>query len=1396
MTSRTAGTQPSPGLEGLSAERRALLAKLLRESRESPEKVDVESGLPAVTADPASRNEPFPLNDIQQAYWIGRSEAFELGKVGSHSYIEIDLDDVDLPRLQAAFQALVLRHEMLRAIVLPDGQQRFMQDPAPYEIEVTDLRGLEPRNAEASLTDIRARLSNQSFDPGRWPLFDIQATRMDARRTRLHLCFDMLIVDGWSLYLVLSEWAALYRDPQADLPTIDLSYRDYIEAVRKLPETEGYRDSKEYWLERVPSLPPAPDLPLAKRPSEIERAVFVRRTDTLDQETWSAFKDRAAQAGLTPTSALVGAFAQVLAAFSASPSFSINLPRFDRLPIHEDVNAVVGEMSSFTLLEIEARASESFADGVRRLHQRLWEDLDHRYFNGVEVLRERAKAQGGQGSSMPVVFTNAPKDPAGGDASVATAARKLGNFVYAINHTSQVWLDNHVSEEDGALACNWDCVEELFPQGLPDDMFAGFMSLLRRLAQDDSAWRLTHAEMSALLLPAGQQEQRAALRANEAPVPDVLLQDLFVEQAQARPEATALVAGGRRMTYAELLELSTRWGHTLRQLGASPNTPVAIVMEKGWEQIAGAMGVLMSGAACLPIDPYVPAERLRYLLDNSGAGIILTQSWLEASMQWPEGPRRLSVDTEDVSATEATPLDPASTPDDLAYVIYTSGSTGLPKGVTIAHRGIVNAILQTQERFGVGPDDRVLAVTALHHDMSMFDIYGTLAAGGTLVMPTPEGRRGPAHWSELMLREGVTIWNSVPAMMEMLLEFGEGRDEVIPDSLRLAFLGGDWIPLNIPDGLASHAASAQVVSVGGPTETTLWNIWYPVESVDPDWKSIPYGKPIANTRYYVMSGDLVERPTWVPGELCVAGVGVAKGYWNDPDRTNEKFVLHPATGERLCRTGDVGRMLPDGNIEFLGRKDFQVKIQGQRIELGEIEGTLIEHPTVRAAVASAVGQRQGKKRLVAYVVPAADGAFDSEALRVFASERLLEYMVPSAFVALDQLPLTPNGKVDRQALPDPSEEAVAAADAPASGTLSTMAEIVGEVLSLDQPDVNANLLSLGANSLDMVRIGNQMERRLGSRPRMDEIFRLQTIAALAGYYAEPAADDGSKAQSGPLSEIDALLASYRVLLDPAERDAFKKSRAGLRKDLDGRESVSLGPLGEGEGLLQRFQRRKSHRQFSLKPVPLAIMTELLGSMASVDIDGVAKYLYASPGGLNPTQVYLHIKPGRVEGVRGGVHYYDPKDHRLVCISPDVEMDRSLHIPFINTPIFDEAAFSLFLIADLDAIGPSYGDRSMHFVTLEVGIMTHQLEMASVECGIGLCQIGTVEFDQVRDLFDLKKSHIAVHCLLGGLPVSEGESPPPEGGGNDDLSKASRLLERVKSLSPEQAKALLEARKEA
>ncbi|HEY2740347.1 MAG TPA: amino acid adenylation domain-containing protein, partial [Thermoanaerobaculia bacterium] len=768
---------------------------------------------------------------------------------------------------------------------------------------------------------------------------------------------------------------------------------------------------------------------------------FNRRRFRLPAPQWEAIKDRARKSGLTLASVLLGAFAEVLSRWAKSSHYCLNLTLFNRLPLVPDVDRIVGDFTSLVLLEVDAAGGSSFEERGRRTQAQMWDDLDHRYVGGVRVMRELKRARGEAGAGAPVVFTSMLTLPGSGE--VTAEDRLTLSPVFGVSQTPQVWLDHQASEQGGRLSFVWDAADELFPPGMLDDMLAAYLELLERLAAGEDAW----GERAPLRLPAAHLALYAAANATLAEVPEGLLHTPFLAQAAARPESPAVISAERTLTYGELRRLACGLGRRLRVAGVEPGSLVGVVMTKGWEQVAAVLAALAAGAAYLPIDAELPRERRDYLLTHGGVRVALTQP-RHAALEWPDGVAVLAVDG---SEGEDGPWpEPRRGPDDLAYTIFTSGSTGLPKGVMIEHRSALNTILDMNRRFAAGREDRVLGISSLSFDLSVYDLFGLWAAGGAVVLPEAAAGRDPARWLELMERFRVTVWNTVPALLEMLVEYAEGRGTRLPAALRLVLLSGDWLPLSLPARLRALAPGpVEVVSLGGATEAAIWSILHPVDSVDPAWRSIPYGRAMASQSVQVLDANLAPRPVWVPGELYIGGAGLARGYWRDPAKTAASFVASPE-GERLYRTGDLGRWRPDGTIELLGREDFQVKVQGHRIELGEIEAALATHPAIDAAVVTAPGERGNGRRLVGYVVPAEGCAVAVEDLRAWLAGRLPGYMVPATLVALAALPLTANGKVDRRALPDPGEKPRGGRGA-AAGLHTPIAELLAgiweEVLS-------------------------------------------------------------------------------------------------------------------------------------------------------------------------------------------------------------------------------------------------------------------------------------------------------------------------------------------------------------
>jgi amino acid adenylation domain-containing protein len=911
--------------ESLSAPAPSTSAPVVVGSKVTPDRT--------IVPDLENRHAPFPLTEMQQAYWLGRRGDVELGNVGCYLYTEFDTDKVDTKRAEQAFNILIKRHDMLRMVIGVDGMQRILPDVPDYIFQTLDLRGDD--RAEEKLERVRKDLSQRLVDPEAWPLFDVRITILDDR-VRLHTGFDLIALDAASIFALRREWGMLYDDLSAPLPPIGVGFRDYVLEERAYQETEAWKTSEAYWIARAPNLPAGPDLPLARDPANQERPSFKRHRVVIPEDAAEALRQEARGRGLTLSNLLAAAYADVLAAWSRTAHFSLTVTSFNRPQHHPDIAALLGDFTSTILLEVDAR-DPAFKDRATRLARQLAADLEHAAVSGVHVLREMNRRQGEGIRYVPVVFTSAlgfrrpNADPTA--ETDATGWDKLGTTVYNVSSTPQVWIDHQISEEDGQLLCNWDIVEGLFPDGMAERMVAAYETLLGDLATG-AGWERRVADA----ITTGP-------RATFQPVDDsgLLHADLEARAADS-PDRTAIITSDRSLTFAELDRAAGRLAVDLSSRLGGPDGAkdklVAVVFPKGWRQLVACLAILKAGAAYLPIDPGLPAARRAYLIEQGEALILDDPATIDAAL----------------TAGALPSLPPISDTDRLAYVIYTSGSTGQPKGVMIDHAAALATVREVNRRWSFGPEDRVLGLSALNFDLSVQDIFGVLGAGGALVLPDPGADRDPEHWGRLLVEHRITIWNTVPALMGMQLEYGLPAENV----LRLVMMSGDWLPVEMIPTLRERAPNATLVSLGGATEAAIWSNAHVISGpLAPDWPSIPYGTPLDGHMLHVVNDRLEPCPDWTIGEIEISGQGLARGYWRDAEKTAERFRVDPATGARFYRTGDLGRFRPYGEttdggptpIEFLGREDFQVKIQGYRIELGEIEAALVSHPEVSQAVA-------------------------------------------------------------------------------------------------------------------------------------------------------------------------------------------------------------------------------------------------------------------------------------------------------------------------------------------------------------------------------------------------------------------------------------------------------------
>lgn len=1203
-----------------------------------------------IKIDRENRYEPFPLTNIQQAYWIGRTGNFDLGQVATHNYSEYQFENLDVERFNKAFQKLIERHDALRLIITPDGQQRILKEVPDFKIPFRNLSHLDEKEKEDALRIVRENLSHKVHALEEYPLFDTSISRLTEETYIVHISIDALICDAWSRRLLGKELLQIYNSSKI-LPTLDISFRDYVLQEYELQNSDEYLKCKNYWMDKLENLPPAPQLPLIKDPSLLEQTRFVRWRRKLSPDLWKKLKARAARAGLTPSGLICAVYAEILGFWSKNQRFTINLTLFNRRQAHPQINNIVGDFTSLILLSIENMPQATFEERAKRIQKELFNALDNALFSGVEVLRELNRRAGGRTNAlMPVVLTSTLFKSSEDDELIDVWQREM---VYGISQTPQVYLDHGVSEQNGALIFGWDAIPDLFEAGVVEEMFAAYTSLLEALAGEEQAWQAVSRRR---LLPAAQQARRRAYHlgaeAEAVAVAEAVASAPYLHtpvflQGVARPQAAAVLSERRELSFEQLCGEAFLLAESLRGAdGGVKGETVGIVMEKGWEQAVAALAILQAGGAYLPVDSRLPAARQVYLLANAGVKRIVTQPWLKAELGMREtADGKLAGIGESVltdalevwevvaeaaaekvaeaarRAAGAVGKQAAEAGEgggrgaELAYIIYTSGSTGQPKGVRMSHAGAVNTIAAINREFAVGAQDRVLGMSELNFDLSVYDLFGVLGAGGALVLGSAESRRDPGAWARLMRKYEVSVWNSVPALMEMQTQWLEANGEDLPEGVRVVLLSGDWINVSLPERIKklSGRGDLEVVSLGGATEAGIWSIMHRIEEVRAEWRSIPYGKPLANQRIYVLNERGEEVPEEVLGELYIGGAGVAQGYQANEEQTRARFV-ESEWGERVYRTGDLGRYKREGWVEFVGREDTQVKIQGHRIELGEIESALIEHEAVKEAVVTAIGAHASPKRLVAYVT-----------------------------------------------LQSPSNEQ-----------------------------------NIKVNKTNVI------------------------------------SDKGA-------------------IVDMQEREAFKKQQPGIRKDLAQMPKIELDFSIDSGRLSNVYFDRRSHREFLNKPIEFKRFSNFLSCLRGARANGHPKYRYSSSGSLYPIQTYIYLKPDAVEKLDAGLYYYHPQFHQLISLNNEIRLTEAIHW-LANRKAFRESAFSIFLVGDMDAITPMYGAAAKNFMLLEAGVMTHLLETEAADFEMGLCQIGSLDFDAIKDSFNFNDSSILLHSLVGGLAV--------------------------------------------
>lgn len=1049
---------------------------------------------------PAPRQADLPLSFSQQRLWF--LDQLEGGGPAYNIPIALKLTGMlQVETLDNCLTEVVQRHEILRTTFPTAGgvpaQKIAGTRNAP--LQVTDLRPLPAEVRVAKVQAIADEEATRPFDLANGPLWRVTLLKLAEEEHVLLLTMHHIISDGWSMGIFVREITALYKAHQqqttAVLPPLPIQYADFAYWHRQWLTGDVLSTQINYWKQKLAGAPPVLELPTDKPRPPVQTFAGDICHFELGPALTQAAKALGQETQTTLLMFMLAAYAILLSRYSNQTDIVIGTPIANRS--RRETHSLIGFFLNTLALRFNLSGNPSVKELLQRVRQTFYEAQTYQDLPFERLVQELQPER--TASYMPLfqvmfVWQNATTQE-------LTLPGINISFMETVNSATKFDQIFVVNESDENITGLMRYKTELFQPETIERMLQHITMLVEGMVR--------YPEQGILDLPllTAVERQQALVNWNDTQgefPEDVCLHHLFEVQAQQTPTAKAVAFGAVHLTYQELDARANQLAHYLRMRGVRPGDYVGICLERSLGMVVAVLGVQKAGAAYVPLDPAYPEARLWGIIEDLGPAAIITQEAL-ADRFAPLTLPFICLDTEAAALAQASQASPGINVRtvDLAYVIYTSGSTGKPKGVMVTHRAAVNTIVDINERFQVGPADRVLALSELGFDLSVYDIFGTLAAGGTIILLPPAARREPALWASLMETEGVTIWNSVPALMNLFMSFIETNPVANRHSLRVVMLSGDWVPVQLPDRIRAQYPATAVYSLGGATEGAIWSIIYPIGAVDPAWKSIPYGRPLKNQRFYILNSQLQPCPIGAPGELHIGGVGVAHGYLNRPELTSQKFIPDPFSSEpeaRLYKTGDLGRYLPDGNIEFMGRLDFQVKIRGFRIELGEIEAILEQNPAVSRCVALAREDTSGEKRLIAYVVLAAADATTINELRQYMAARLPEYMIPAHIVCLDAMPLTDNGKIDRHALPAPAETRLAQTkgyQGPNDELESRLVEMWQSVLGLEMVGIQDNFFELGGDSLQAAMMANQLQVWLDEIVYVVALFEHPTVAELA-----------------------------------------------------------------------------------------------------------------------------------------------------------------------------------------------------------------------------------------------------------------------------------------------------------
>ncbi|MDX7998150.1 amino acid adenylation domain-containing protein, partial [Xenorhabdus sp. Reich] len=1085
--------------------RQAVLQKKIKERIQNSQVGEKNQIVPR-----AADQQTLPLSWAQQRLWF-LAQLDPSAQTAYHIPGGLRLQGhLNLTALQTALDKVVARHEILRTTIsMVEGQtQQIIGKPERgFSLVIEDLSHQPETERQIAVSDIAQRETNLPFDFEHGPLIRGRLLRLTENEHILLLTQHHIISDGWSLNILMQELSTLYHafsEGQDDpLPALMLQYADYSLWQRQWLQGEVLEKQINFWRDALQGAPALLELPTDRPRPEKQSYAGGSVSIALPQEVSTGLRALSQRHGTTLFMTLMAGWATLLSRLSGQKDLVIGTPVANRQ--HRELEPLIGFFVNTLALRIQLDDNPRVSDLLAQIRQHALKAYAHQdlpFEQLVEALKPPRSL-----SHSPIFQVMMSVDNTPGQQSIELP----GTLISEINLTeesSHFDLSLSMNDTENGLVGDLEYASDLFDHASVERIAGYLQTLLTAMVRDDSQ----HVEDLPLLQP--QQRAQVLVDFNDTAFPysqEQLIHQLFEQQVERTPDAIALIFGDSQLSYAELNRHANQLAHHLIASGVRPDDRVAICADRSLDMIIGMYGILKAGAGYIPLDPEYPADRLAYQLSDSKPVLLLTQQHLQARLpvqdinvwQLDDEQNRSSVAQQPTDNPDAHLL--GLQPHHLAYIIYTSGSTGMPKGVMLEHRNVVNFIHAQRQTSEPQPGDRILQFATVAFDTSVSDIFPTLASGATLVLRPPHIRIPDITFVNFLRQQKITIMDMPTAFWHhWVQEMTAGRSGFSPD-LHTIIVGGEKAEYrHLINWLSSPETRAcRWINSYGPTEATVIATTLTIKDKQSLHivNDIPIGYPLPNTRIYILDAHDQPVPIGVSGEIHIAGAGIARGYLNRPDLTKEKFVADPFSEQpdaRMYKTGDLGRWLPNGMIEYMGRNDFQVKIRGFRIELGEIEAQLAACEGVSDAVVIAREETLGDKRLVAYLIPQSGVTLSPSHLREQLSTRLMDHMLPSAFVILEAFPMSANGKLERKALPAPDHTAIVSREyeAPQGDIEPKLASIWQSLLSLEQIGRQDNFFELGGHSLLVVNLIEQL-RQQGLSLDVSAVFSSPTLAAMS-----------------------------------------------------------------------------------------------------------------------------------------------------------------------------------------------------------------------------------------------------------------------------------------------------------